>query len=255
MRREKTTVGNAVLYLGDVREYIEDGEFASLPFDAAIVTDPPYSSGGYQEAGKGAGSIGTTTRATIAGDTYSTRGYLRLIRGVLQGFRVAEVYAFTDWRMWPNTFDAIEDGGFRVRSMIVWNKGYGGLGIKWRSQHELICWGARGNLEAGWGAGNVITCDRTGNEFHPTEKPLLVLGELIKASGRPLIVDPFMGSGSTGVAAALQGRKFVGCEIEEQHFATAVRRLEDAHAQGQLFAAKTEPVRQQSALSLEEPQT
>lgn len=248
MARAKIDVGNATLYLGDVREYIEDGEFKAVPFDAAIVTDPPYSSGGYQEAGKGAGSIGTTTGVTIIGDTYSTRGYLRLIRGVLQGFRVAEVYAFTDWRMWPNTVDAIEDGGFRVRSMIVWNKGYGGLGIKWRSQHELICWGARGNLDAGWGAGNVINCDRTGNEFHPTEKPILVLSALIKAAARPTIIDPFMGSGSTGVAAILQGSKFVGCEIEEKHFDTAVRRLEDAQSQGQLF--KAEAPRAQAALEL-----
>lgn len=228
-------IGNATLYLGDCRDLLDAGTFASLPFDAALVMDPPYSSGGYQEAGKGAGSVGTTTGATIAGDTYSTRGYLRLIRGICQGFRVAEIYAFTDWRMWPNTLDAIEDGGFRVRSMIVWNKGFGGLGVKWRSQHELICWGARGALESGWGAGNVINANRSGNEFHPTEKPLLVLDELVKAAARPLIIDPFMGSGTTGVAAVNQGRKFIGIELEREHFEIACRRIENAQRQARLF--------------------
>ncbi len=234
MRKE--IIGNATLYLGDFRDAGEDGEFAAFPFDAAIVSDPPYSSGGYQEAGKGAGSIGSTVAHTIQGDTYSTRGYLRLIRGMGQVFRVAEAYLFTDWRMWPYTVDAVEDAGFRVRSMIVWNKGYGGMGIKWRSQHELICWGARGTLKAGWGAGNVITCDRSGNANHPTEKPILVMSDLIANSRRPLIIDPFMGSGTTGVAAIQLGKQFVGVEIEPKHFDTACRRIEDAQRQQRLFA-------------------
>jgi DNA modification methylase len=245
--KDKRVVGRATLYLGDVRDMLEAGEFARLPFASAIISDPPYSSGGYQEAGKGSGSIGTTTGARITGDTYSTRGYLRLMRGICQGFRVAEVYLFTDWRMWPNTFDAIEDGGFRVRSMIVWNKGHGGLGVKWRSQHELICWGARGNLDVGWGAGNVINCDRSGNVFHPTEKPVFVLGELVRAANRALVIDPFMGSGTTGIAAVQQGRDFIGVEIEAEHFETACKRLEEAERQGSLFE-KTAPTSVQAAL-------
>jgi DNA modification methylase len=228
-------IGDATLHLGDFRDLSEDGEFKGIPFDSAVVSDPPYSSGGYQEADKGGGSIGTTTRTVIVGDTYSTRGYLRLIRRLGQAFRCAEVYLFTDWRMWQNTADAIEDAGFRLRSMIVWNKGYGGLGIKWRSQHELICWGARGNLEPGWGRGNVITCDRSGNEYHPTEKPLALISELVSAANRPMIIDPFMGSGTTGVACAQLGRKFIGTEIEPKYFDIACRRIEDAYRQRPLI--------------------
>ena len=241
-------IGNATLYLGDFRDLAEAGEFAALPFDAAVVTDPPYSSGGYQEAGKGAGSIGSKKKHTIAGDTYSTRGYLRLIKAVCQAFRVAEIYCFTDWRMWPYTVDAVEDGGFRVRSMIVWNKGAGGLGVKWRSQHELILWGVRGSVEPGWGLGNVITCERSGNKYHPTEKPLLVMHELIRNARRPLVIDPFMGSGTTGVAALQQGLRFIGVEIDEAHFDTACRRLADAHAHAQLSLLPPETAAPQLAL-------
>lgn len=89
-----------------------------------------------------------------------------------------------------------------------------------------------------------------GDEFHPTEKPILVLAALIKAAARPTIIDPFMGSGSTGVAAILQGSKFIGCEIEEKHFETAIRRLEDAQSQGQLFKAEAPSKLTQGALEL-----
>lgn len=59
--------------------------------------------------------------------------------------------------------------------------------------------------------------------------------ELVKSSGRPLIIDPFMGSGTTGVAAVLEGRRFIGCEIERQHFDGACARIENAYAQGTLL--------------------
>lgn len=225
---EKVVVGNAELWHGDFRDLADAGEFARLPFDAAVISDPPYSSGGYQEAGKGAGSIGSTVEHQIQGDTYSTRGYLRLIRSLGQTFRVAECYLFTDWRMWPYTVDAVEDAGFRVRSMIVWNKMTPGLGMKWRGQHELVCWGARGTLNPGChGGGNVLTFKRSGNAHHPTEKPVPVMRELVRASGRKLIIDPFMGSGTTGIAALSEGCRFLGIEIERKHFETACERLQN----------------------------
>lgn len=227
-------IGNATLYLGDQRDVLE--AIAAECMGAVIITDPPYSSGGYQDAGKSSGSIGSTTGRTIAGDTYSTRGYLRLIRGMLQATHAAECYLFTDWRMWTYTFDCVEDGGFRVRSMIVWNKGHGAMGVKWRSQHELICWGARGTFDPGWGMGNVLTVPRTRNNFHPTEKPVELVGFLVKMSPPVApILDPFMGSGTTGVAALKCGRQFIGIEIDDAHFETARRRIEDAHQQGDMF--------------------
>lgn len=241
MKRDKAVIGNATLYLGDQRDILE--EIHEECAGGVIITDPPYSSGGYQDAGKSSGSIGTTTGRTIAGDTYSTRGFLRLMRGMLQATRAAEVYLFTDWRMWPYTFDCVEDGGFRVRSMIVWNKGHGALGVKWRSQHELICWGARGTFEPGWGMGNVVTIPRTGNEHHPTEKPVELVGTFVRMSdAAAVIIDPFMGSGTTGVACHQLGRRFIGIEIEPEHFKTACERIENAQRQPMLLAAGAEPV-------------
>ncbi len=87
-----------------------------------------------------------------------------------------------------------------------------------------------------------------GNAHHPTEKPITVMRELVKSAGRPLVIDPFMGSGTTGVAAALEGRRFIGVEIERQHFDSACARIENAYAQGQLLPPEPPRVQTQEAL-------
>ena len=66
---------------------------------AVMLTDPPYCSGGFQEAGKRAGSVGTRGDIMVANDTLSTRGYLALMKGVIGAAGVDAVYVFTDWRM------------------------------------------------------------------------------------------------------------------------------------------------------------
>ena len=75
------------------------------------------------------------------------------------------------------------------------------------------------------------------NEFHPTEKPVPLLEKLIsKLEPESTVLDPFMGSGSTGVACANMGRKFVGCEVKPEYFEIACERISAAYAQGRLFA-------------------
>jgi len=115
-----------------------------------IITDPPYSSGGFQEAGKHQGSIGTQRKDEKTGKQYtpkirmddlSTRGYVTLIRSMLFGLFTHNLYIFTDWKMWDWTCEAIESSGYQKRNMIVWDKLTPGLGIQWRGQHELIAFG------------------------------------------------------------------------------------------------------------------
>jgi site-specific DNA-methyltransferase (adenine-specific)/modification methylase len=80
---------------------------------------------------------------------------------------------------------------------------------------------------------------RQGNEdrYHPTQKPLEVMKWVIELCPKAdTILDPFMGSGTTGVAAIQLGRKFIGIEREERYFDIACQRIEQAVAQGQLFA-------------------
>ena len=85
---------------------------------------------------------------------------------------------------------------------------------------------------------DVIKADRTGNNLHPTEKPVGLMGVIVGwTSGT--VLDPFMGSGTTGVACAKLGRKFIGIEIEESYFSIACKRIENAYKQGDLFIDPT----------------
>ena len=85
---------------------------------------------------------------------------------------------------------------------------------------------------------------------HPTQKPLALMHWCIEQAGNPQsILDPFMGSGTTGVAAIQLGRKFIGIEREERYFDIACKRIEQAVAQGQLFAPER-PAQIQEGLAL-----
>lgn len=219
---------SVTLYHGDCREVLPlvDGTFD------CVITDPPYSSGGFQEAGKSGGSIGTRGSETIALDNLSTRGYERLMREVLRHCNQAdEIYVFTDWRMWINTFDAIEAGGWRVRNMLVWDKVAMGMGMPWRNQHELIAYGKRTPAQILDGKrGNVLQAKRSGNAHHPTEKPLGLMAQLASNTKATRICDPFAGSGTTLVAAKQVGVPAVGIELSEAYCEVIATRL----AQGAL---------------------
>ncbi len=87
---------------------------------------------------------------------------------------------------------------------------------------------------------DVIEAPRTGNIFHPTEKPVALMWRFVKWTDGT-VFDPFMGSASTGVACAQLGRPFVGCEIDPTHFDTACRRIEEAHKQPRMFVDAPAP--------------
>lgn len=219
------------IYHGDARELLADIE---VDGPTVWVTDPPYSSGGFQEAGKATGSLSNYgqnrvngERVYLSSDTLSTRGYMNLMREVLRHSRsAAEIAVFTDWRMWVNTADALEYAGWMLRAMIVWSKGNNGIGRPWRSQHELIAFGMR--MAAGKDRvskhGNVIQCARSGNANHPTEKPVELLRKIIDNMAPATVIDPFIGSGSTLVAAKSLGRSSIGIEVDEVWCEAAARR-------------------------------
>lgn len=195
-----------------------------------LLTDPPYCSGGFQETGKGAGSIGTDRKGgnpSIANDTLSTRGYQSLMRNVLDNITPLVAYIFTDWRMWINLFDVTEAAGFGVRNMIVWNKKTPGMGQGWRTQHELIMYGQR--TKAKWdnhkGYGNVLEISRSGNELHPTQKPVELIEMLLdNTEWLDGVYDPFAGSGTTLIAAESKGQQAYCMELTPEYTDTIVRR-------------------------------
>lgn len=200
-----------------------------------VLTDPPYCSGGSQEAGKAAGSVGRRSDAMakrgqdelIAWDSVSTRGYQALLRRVLDLAPTGVLYVFTDWRMWITLYDVVEAAGFGVRNMVVWDKGSAGMGVGWRSQHELILAAVkvRNPYLRSVAQGNVIQAQRTRNVHHTTEKPTDLLAKVIEVTANArTVADPFAGSGSTLIACAHTGREARLLEVSPAHCDVARRR-------------------------------
>ena len=212
------------------RELLLDGAHPEI-----LLTDPPYCSGGFQESGKVTGSIGSKqsdgkggyTTPTISSDNLSTRGYQVLMKAVLGAADVKVAYLFTDWRMWVYLFDLVEGSGLGVRNMIVWNKKSPGMGNGWRAQHELVMFAHR--TKPKWdnhkGYGNVLEATRSGNELHPTQKPVEILEKLLDntdwAKG---VLDTFGGSGTTLIAAESAGQPAYLMEMEPRFVDVIVRR-------------------------------
>jgi DNA modification methylase len=247
--------GQVVIYHGDVLEVL-----ASIETSVdAVITDPPYASGTRMEAHKSASGAmlrKTTERNAqtrfgdrpIELDQMTTTGFIWLMRAVGQACRMmlpegGSFLSFIDWRQWPNLVGALETCNFRVQGMIVWDKGHFGLGNGFRGQHELVCHASKGVPTIyDKGCGNVLQFSRQEPIDHPSPKPPGLMERLIEVVTPPggTVLDPFMGSGTTLLAAKALGCKAIGVEIEERYCETAAKRL----AQGSLFGG-WEPVTEQ----------
>lgn len=221
-------IGRHRLMCGDsVNEGMVKRLLAETPH--AVITDPPYCSGGFQESGRSKGSKGTDVEyKLIANDTLSTRGYISLIKSVLSLADAPIAYLFTDWRMWVNLFDVVESLGYGVRNMIVWDKGSPGMGVGWRTQHELVMFGTKsaGKFDNHKAQGNVIQCARTGNKLHATEKPVELIAKILAVTDFvKRVYEPFNGSGTTMVACEQERRDCYSMEMDEEYCAVTLERM------------------------------
>jgi site-specific DNA-methyltransferase (adenine-specific) len=232
------TLGNADLYRGDCMWVLP--QLAPEQFDA-VVTDPPYSSGG-QSKGARSGSTGSKylndpnpELPDFLGDTKDQRSYLHW-SAVWMGISAdllkdgGLMLVFSDWRQLPVTTDAMQAAGITWRGIAVWDKGgcrpyRGGF----RSQSEFIVWGSKGALKGDGYAPGVFRHGPLsgGKKLHQVGKPQPLMAELVAACGHS-ILDPFMGSGTTGIAALAQGKHFVGIEASKHYFDVAAKRIAEA---------------------------
>lgn len=223
----------------DVLRSLEDS------FDA-VVTDPPYASGTRKEAGKpssGAMLRGERfSKSPIDLDQMTTTGFLWLLRSVALACYPTlptggSFLSFIDWRQWPNLVGALETCNYRVQGMVVWNKSAFGLGNGFRNQHELICHASKGTpVVHNRATGNVLTRKRVRPIDHPSPKPVELMGDLLRVvvPDGGTVLDPFVGSGSTLVAALGLGMRSIGIEGNERYCEVAARRCEEARSSGEL---------------------
>jgi site-specific DNA-methyltransferase (adenine-specific) len=207
----------------------------SLPPECAhlIVTDPAYESNEKHRA------IGTTTRLKhskgSSNDWFPIFPNDRFPDFFAQAFRVlvpnSHLYMMCDQETMFVVKPIAEAAGFRFWKAIIWDKVAIGMGYHYRSRHEVVCFFEKGYRKlSDLGVPDVLTFKRIqGKKAFPTEKPPELAEVLITQSSSPdeVVVDPFLGSGSTGVAALRNGRRFAGCDVDEKAIKLAGKRLEE----------------------------
>jgi DNA modification methylase len=186
-----------------------------------VVTDPPYCSGGTQEANRTIGSVGVRGQAgqykAIERDNLTSEGLSALLEKVVRVIQAKRaVYCFTDWRQLQNVRKTIEPLGYTYKGLLVWDKGGGGLGWPYMHAYELVFCGVRDWKKAagGGGLGDLLRYKRTRNELHTTQKPVDLMQALIAATPGKVVADPFAGSGTTLLAAAMENRTAIVCEFD-----------------------------------------
>lgn len=199
----------------------------------AVVGDPPYCSGGRQQA-----SARTVFSKSGARDSWfftdnmGADSYVWWLRQFAGMFYAAcapgsHLYVFTDWRQYGNVTTAFETKGWTLRSVVVWDKMRGGaMGSFWRNNHEWVPVFTKGPprpMPHGSFFNTWREAKPQGDE-HPTVKPLDLVQYLVEASGEGVVLDPWMGSGTTLVAAKNLSRKSIGIEIEERYCEIAAKR-------------------------------
>jgi DNA modification methylase len=220
---EVVTIGDATLYHGDCLEILP-----TMPKVDAVVTDPPYGMAFQSNFYKGTGGKPNAAgHEKIAGDDSPA-----LIEAVTRLDPVHSTYMFCRW----DNLAAIPKA---PRSLIAWvkpNWSMGDLEHEHGRQYEVIAfYPGQSHRWPNCRPADVVRHPRSGNALHPTEKPVSLMQEVVSwTSG--IVLDPFMGSGTTGVACANLGRKFIGIEIERKYFDIACERIDAAYKQQRLFA-------------------
>lgn len=204
-----------------------------------VLSDPPFSSGARTDAGRSVRPKAMRRSAKwddswFSHDNMATIGFQFLMRLVaVELFRVVVpggcAQLFIDWRQYPNLYGAVESAGWIAKNLVVWDKGHFGMGANYRNQHELILYAEKDGSDrefASSDVGNVLTARRAPGDYHPTEKPEDLLERLVTAAHREgeTILDPFMGSGSTLVAAKSRGCRAIGIDISEAYCEIAAQR-------------------------------
>lgn len=208
----------------------------------AVVTDPPYSSGGAFRGDRAAQTVAKYVRSgtqayrpEFAGDNRDQRSFcawcslwLNAARWACDGY--GSLCVFSDWRQLPTMTDAVQAGGWVWRGLATWWK----PGIRMQrgmfsASAEYVVYGTNGPAETDFDGGpqNVFKCAPVDEKQHIAEKPVEVMAWIMRTvrPGTP-VLDPFMGSGATLRAAKDAGHPAIGIDVDERYCELAARRLE-----------------------------
>ena len=223
----KVEIGDATLYLGDCMEILP-----TIDKVDAVITDPPYGIGASTS-----NFIGTKKRknAHAAPIDYGHMEWdnkpasNELIEKIVQSANISIIWGGNYFNLPPSS------------CWLIWDKVNGSTGfadceMAWTNKTTAV------RLFRHQWAGMMRDSERNIQRVHPTQKPIALMEWCIEqATDCQTIFDPFMGSGTTGVAAVQMGRKFIGIEREPKYFDIACKRIEQASKQVDMFV---EPIKQ-----------
>lgn len=222
-------IGNATLILGDCRDHgALDAMFTAQP--VAVLSDPPF--GINYKSGYATDELWAGGRSIANDDTCEARD------------TIADVFSHLPCLMFGSRKAELPP---HHRMTLIWDKGpalgMGDLRLPWKpTTEEIYVMGKAGGFIGNRDKGAVVyhppvqSMAKNGRQ-HPNEKPVGLLRILLQSLPAGTICDPFMGSGSTGVACMQEHRPFVGVEVDPAYFDIACKRIADAQRQGSLFGA------------------
>ncbi len=201
------TIGRATLHLGDCRHILP-----TLPKVDAVVTDPPYGVGHNKTSATRRYKVG----GAIANDTTPPDlALLPDVPSIIWGGNnfCDQLPRSTGWLVW---YKYHPDGSQHSQAELAWTNCVRTVRHYSEAYHGFM------RQRDGW--------------FHPTQKPPGLMKWCLNfLPAAQTILDPYMGSGTTGIAAAIMGRNFIGCEVNPEYFDIACKRIEDAQRQSDLF--------------------
>ena len=228
-RFEPSTQASHALFRRDAVEWLRSLSDGSVDL---LVTDPAYESLEKHRA------VGTTTRLkhskASSNDWFQIFPNARFPELFRELFRVlgknTHLYLFCDQTTMFVAKPIAETAGFKFWKALVWDKAFLGMGYHYRSRHEMILFFEKGKRRlADLSVSDVIRVPRIRGGY-PAEKPAELAQLLIRQSSEPgdLVVDPFTGSGSVGVAAARLERRFMGSDLCQEALDIAGKRCLEA---------------------------
>ena len=214
------------IYHGECLEVMDAVPLAS----PLVVTDPPYVIPLQSSRAKNARARWSGWADLMNGAVWCTRVFEAVSAVVDRAGGDGAIWLFQSWRGLPTLMRAAHDAQIPITSLLIWNREGLGTGPKHglRSVYEVVLLCARGD----WGVVNRSTPDVWSHPWpstkphHPAEKPVGLLERMLAAGPGDVVLDPFMGSGSTLIAAKRRGIRSIGIESEERYCECAVTRMQ-----------------------------
>lgn len=197
-----------------------------------VVTDPPYCIGTTSNGQKGSWTDNNLIRPFFD-------AYFQELKRVCK--EKCELYINTDWRTYPFLYPIMQKY-FNVKNLIVWDYEWIKAGSHYRFSHEFIIYAIQGDVKRKFSASErdvwrIRPINFTSKEkLHNAQKPLELVQKMIVNSSNEndVVLDTFMGSGTTAVACIETNRNYIGFEIDENYYRTALRRIENLHVEPKL---------------------